>query len=134
MIHYPPTTKIYSYLWNKYRPAILKMMVDSAGGPKQYKFSDHEFRRVNPREKKGYSFTLRVFQSRATNNIKTSAVAQDLLSILKTSRKAVELTEASTYEFILDKHFVFHVAIPDAIPESAPEAIPETIPATVLPE
>jgi hypothetical protein len=103
------TTKIYSYLWNKYRPAILKMMVDSTEGPQQYKFSGHEFKNLNPKEKGGYSFTLRAHQGKAVNNIKDSPVAQDLLGILQQSRKASELMGESTYEFMLDKQFVLHV-------------------------
>ena len=116
-MNYPTTTKIYTYVWSKYRPAILKLMVDSAGGPQQYKFSNHEFKSINPKEKGGYAFTLRVFQGKAVNNIKTSAVAQDLLLILQQSRRALELIEASTYEFVMDKHFMLHVAKVEKAPE-----------------
>ena len=116
-MNYPTTTKIYTYVWSKYRPAILKLMVDSADGPQQYKFSNHEFKSINPKEKGGYAFTLRVFQGKAVNNIKTSAVAQDLLLILQQSRRALELIEASTYEFVMDKHFMLHVAKVEKAPE-----------------
>jgi hypothetical protein len=103
------TTKLYFYLWNKYRPAILKLMVDAAEGPQQYKFSDHEFRILNPKEKGGYSFTLLAYQGKAVNNIRTSPVAQDLLGILQQSKKASELLDAFTYEFVMDKQFVLHI-------------------------
>jgi hypothetical protein len=116
-MNYPTTTKIYTYVWSKYRPAILKLMVDSADGPQQYKFSNHEFKSINPKEKGGYAFTLRVFQGKAVNNIKTSAVAQDLLLILQQSRRALELIEASTYEFVMDKHFMLHVAKLEKAPD-----------------
>jgi len=116
-MNYPTTTKIYTYVWSKYRPAILKLMVDSAVGPQQYKFSNHEFKSINPKEKGGYAFTLRVFQGKAVNNIKTSAVAQDLLLILQQSRRALELIETSTYEFVMDKHFMLHVAKVEKAPE-----------------
>ncbi len=116
-MNYPTTTKIYTYVWSKYRPAILKLMVDSADGPQQYKFSNHEFKSINPKEKGGYAFTLRVFQGKAVNNIKTSAVAQDLLLILQQSRRALELIETSTYEFVMDKHFMLHVAKVEKAPE-----------------
>ncbi|HYG21031.1 MAG TPA: hypothetical protein VD816_18970 [Ohtaekwangia sp.] len=108
-MNYPPITKVYSHVWSKYRPAVLKLMVNATDGPQEYKFSPHEFRSVNPKEKGGYGFTLQVFQGKAVNNIKASVVAQDLLSILKQSRKALELTEESTYEFVMDKQFVLHV-------------------------
>lgn len=106
---YPAVTKIYSHVWNKYRPAILQQMVASVNGPQQYKFSDHEFRRINPKEKGGYSFTMQVFQGKALNSIRTSATAQDLLVILQQSKKATELLETSTYEFMFDKRFVLHI-------------------------
>jgi hypothetical protein len=117
MINYSPVTKIYTYLWNKYRPAILKLMVDADDGPQQYKFANHEFRNVNPREKGGYTFTLRAFQGKAVNNIRASAVAQDLLTILQQSRKASELMQASSYEFMLDKQFIFHIVKLETAPE-----------------
>ena len=109
MASYSTYSQGYSFLWSKYRPAILKLMVDSADGPQQYKFSNHEFKNVNPNERGGYSFVLRVFQNKAVNNIKTSAVAKDLLGILRQSRRATELTDSSIYEFTLDKQFMLHI-------------------------
>jgi hypothetical protein len=109
MIDYAPTTRLYISVWSKYRPAILKLMVDSATAPQQYKFSDHEFRGINPKEKGGYSFTLQFFQGKSVNSIKNSHVAQDLLSILQQSKKALEFAEITGYEFVLDKHFTLKV-------------------------
>jgi hypothetical protein len=100
---------MYTYVWSKYRPAVLKLMVDADGGQQQYKFSPHEFIRINPKEKGGHRFTLRVFQGQAVNNIRETPVAQDLLFILQQSKKALELADASAYEFVLDKHFVLNV-------------------------
>ena len=99
----------YTYVWNKYRPAILRLMVDAANGPQQYKFSDHEFRRLSPRKKSGYDFTLHIFKSKATNDIRSSAVAKDLLLILQQSKTVWELTEASAHDLMLDSNFVLHV-------------------------
>ena len=119
---YPSVSSHYAHLWSKYRPAILKLMIDSAEGPQQYKFSDLEFRSLNPKHKGKFSFTLRMFEGRALNNIKTSAVAQDLLVVLKQSAKAIELTGVATYEFNLDKHFTLHVTKPVVEPEVVLEA------------
>jgi hypothetical protein len=101
--------KVYSPVWNKYRPAILKLMVDAAVAPQQYQLSSHEFRALNAKQKGGYNFTLQVSKGKAVNNIKTSTVAQDLLEVLQLSKKATELSEASPYEISMDKHFVLHV-------------------------
>lgn len=118
MATYPITSRMYTYVWSKYRPAVLQMMVAADGGQQQYKFSAHEFRRINPREKGGHGFTLRVFQGHALNNIRKTPVAQDLLLILQQSRKALELLEASTFEFILDKYFMLNVTRIAETPES----------------
>lgn len=99
----------YAPVWNKYRPAILKLMVASADEPQEYKLYSHEFKAMNPREK-GFTFTLQVYQGKAVNNIRNSPIAQDLLVILEQSKKATELMHTHTYEFTLDKHFVLRVS------------------------
>lgn len=116
MQYYSPVTSHYTYLWSKYRPAILKLMVDSAKGPQEYKFSNHEFGKPNVNKKVSYSFLLRVFKSRAVNDIRTSELAKDLLGILKQSPKATELMENIAYEFRLDKDFVLHIS-QEEVPE-----------------
>lgn len=96
---------VYIPLWNKYRPAILQLMVASAEGPQQYKLYGHEFKGLNPKEKGGYSFTLQAHKGRAKNNIRNSVVAQNLLSVLDMSKKASELMATDSYEFTMDKQF-----------------------------
>jgi hypothetical protein len=95
----------YASLWNKYRPVILKLMIDSATGTQQYKLSGHEFKMLNPKEKSGYTFSLQVYQGKAQNSIKESINAQDLLYMLTQSKKASELMTSNAYEFALDKQF-----------------------------
>jgi hypothetical protein len=110
---YPPVSSIYTFVWAKYRPAILKLMTDSANGPQCYKFSDHEFRRIKPSERNGYHFLLQVFKGKATNDIRHSEVAKDLLLILQQSDRALALTWARPYEFRFDKQFVLHITVSD---------------------
>jgi hypothetical protein len=98
----------YASLWNKYRPAILQLMVAADEGPQEYKFFKHEFKAINPKEK-GYAFNLEAFQGKAVNSIKASTLAKDLLSVLASSPKASELMEGNAYEFNLDKQFVLHI-------------------------
>lgn len=112
----------YVHLWSKYRPAILKLMVDSGQGPQQYKFSSHEIKAVNAGQKGSNAFTLKVYMGKSVNDIRTSAIAKDLLLVLQESRKAAELAKTSTYEFTLDKHFVLHVTqaeMPEEVVEAA---------------
>ncbi len=102
-------TPIYTSLWNKYRPALLKLMLASEDSRQQYKFSSHEFKALNEKEKT-YSFELRAFQGKAVNSIKSSPIAQDLLEVLNMSRKATELMDTQTFEFVMDKKFVLHIS------------------------
>jgi len=105
------SNQVYISLWNKYRPVIIQLMVNSAEAPQKYKFFDHEFKALNPKEK-SYSFALAAYQGKATNNIKTSLLAQDLLNMLNMSKKATELMQSNHFEFNMDKQFMFHVKRP----------------------
>lgn len=100
---------VYGHVWSKYRPVILKMMIASEGLPQEYKFSSHEFKSANQKEKGSFAFTLHAFQGKAVNNIKSSEIAQSLMNVLQQSRKATELMEQETYEFVLDKQFILHI-------------------------
>lgn len=102
-------TGIYVYLWNKYRPVLLKLMIAAAIEPQDYRLYAHEFQSLNPRQKGGYAFTLEARGGKAINNIRKSPVAMDLLQVLQLSPRAVELMEEATYELSLDKNFILHV-------------------------
>jgi hypothetical protein len=98
----------YYSLWNKYRPAILHQMIESACGPQDYKLFAHEFRSLNPKEKE-YSFTLTLLPGEKGDHLRTPLIARDLMQVLASSRKATELLALDSYEFFLDKKFVLHI-------------------------
>lgn len=100
---------LYTPVWHKYRPAILRLMLNAQEEPQQYALSAHEFQALNPRQKGGYHFNLTVAKGKAVNNIKDSFVAQSLLHILQLSKKATELMDEGSYEITLDKGFVLRV-------------------------
>jgi hypothetical protein len=104
-----PSIKTYLPIWSKYRPVILKLMIDAATEPQQYQLSGHEFKAMNARQKGGYNFVLQVLKGKAINNIRDCQAAKELLEILQISRKASELTEEAPYEITLDKQFVLHI-------------------------
>ena len=104
------TFRKYAPLWNKYRPAILQMMVAAAYEPQQYKLMQHEIQAMDEKKKSGFGFNLFVSGSKATNNIKDSEIAQDLLNMLQLSRKGAELLVDFTYEIKLDKQFTLHIS------------------------
>ena len=99
----------YSYIWHKYRPVILRLMVNAQDAPQQYVLSGHEFRRIFPKNRSSLAFILYIHRSKALNNIKTSPLAHALLEVLQQSKTADKLTEGSTYELMLDGKFIFHV-------------------------
>ena len=101
----------YVWIWEKYRPVILKlMMASSEENPQEYKLSKHEFADENNKRSSGYSFELRVNHGKRESDIKKSLTAQDLLYVLKSSEKAKELMENNLFEFKMDKSFVLSVA------------------------
>lgn len=111
----------YLYLWEKYRPAILNLMVASSKGPQEYKLSSHEFTDLSPKKTTGYTFTLKFQDGKVINNIKTSALAQDLLAMLRNSAKALSLSETAIYQFKLSKDFVLNISREEVLTESEPE-------------
>jgi len=122
---YPTEPNLYTSLWNKYRPVIVKLMTDSATEPQQYKFFPHEFKAIGEKVKKGYSFTLEVSNGKALNKIKDSIIALDLLQVLQQSKTASQLMTQSTFELTLDKHFVLQVNRKETIAASVEEAVTE---------
>jgi hypothetical protein len=108
-VNYLAMDDTYGYFWIKYRPVVLKLMIDSAEIPQQYKFSAHEVKAANARGNGRFSFVLKVHKSKAVNDIRTSLIAKDLVRVLQNSKKASELTGSALYEFTFDKHFVLHV-------------------------
>jgi hypothetical protein len=112
----------YAYLWNKYRPVILKLMISADKDPQQYKLSGHEFKAIGRREKAGFSFSVEISDGKILNNVKDATVARDLLHVLQQSQKATELMKLSVYEFRMDKQFVLHVTRKIEKPQ---EVVPE---------
>lgn len=99
----------YSYLWNKYRPVVLKLMIESENGPQQYQFLKHEFHDINSKEKGGHTFDIAIADGRANKIVNASAVAKSLYAVLDRSTKASELMQSATYGFVLDKQYALHI-------------------------
>jgi len=106
---YSSTNKHYHYLWKKYRPVLLKMMIDAENKPQEYQFYNHEFTKVNPRKKTGLSFSMQVAEGQPLDNIRNDEVAKDLLAVLNSSETATQLLSEHVFEFTLDKNFVLTI-------------------------
>jgi|GEM_PF-460131 len=105
-------------LWKKYKPVVLKLMIDAQNGPQTYPLSKHEFTDLAPKKNIVYSFKMDIFQSKPLVAIKTSLVAQDFMEMIRQSAKAIELMDTSTYHIELDKQFVLNISCTPATNET----------------
>lgn len=106
LIQEPPGALVA--LWIKYRPVILHLMLTCHDKPAQYRLYSHEFRALA--KSNTFAFVLQAHRGRAINDIRKSQVAKDLMSMLKTSRKASERLENHAFEFRLDTQFMLIVS------------------------
>ena len=84
-------------------------MVASETGAQQYKLFNHEFKALDPKEKK-FTFEFQAHKGKALTKISTSTNAKDLLEMLNMSKKAIELMDETTFNFKLDSQFVLHIS------------------------
>lgn len=106
----PGESNIYVGLWKKYKPAIVALMKSAIDSSQYYQLSGHEFEALGNRESAGYSFRLEVRNGKALNNIGGSAVARDLLIVLKESATANQLWNDRTYIFQNSRNFVLSIS------------------------
>ena len=119
-------TKEFFPIWKKYRPVVLRLMIDSLEGTAQsYQFSKHEFADVNTRKSAVFSFKMETHKGRVLHPKKASIMASDLLALLKQSAKATELMDASVFNFVLDAQFNLTVSSVKA--ETASEEEEESV-------
>ena len=103
--------KTFTPVWHKYRPVILKMMIESRNGAQTYQLSPHEFKAMNANQKGSYAFLLQVANGKVKNKMQNIGVAQDLWQVMQLSRKATELISEGEYQFAMDKNYVLSVEI-----------------------
>lgn len=97
-------------IWKKYRPVILKLMVDSIEGtPQTYKMSKHEFTDANTRKSSTYSFKVITQNARNLKPTKASIVGTDFIAMLQQSNKASELMKI--YRFTIDMDNQFNLTV-----------------------
>lgn len=78
------TSKKYVEIWQKHLPIIVSLLKKalSDNQTKEYKLPQQEFEAVGNRKKTGYSFRLHFVNGKIINNLKHSAVARDLATVL----------------------------------------------------
>lgn len=109
-----PFLSPYSLFWKKYRPVVLKLMIDASRAPQEYQFFVHELQSITPKGKNPY-FTLRIHNSKAVTTVKDLVIAHDLLYALTLSKKANELTQEATYEFSLNRDYKLRVSVVETL-------------------
>lgn len=100
---------IYTGHWSKYRPAILQFMKLSLQSPQTYKLSKHEFEIIGARFKSGYLFDLEIRDGILLNNSAKTAVARDLLTVLRSSKTANELFQNNYFKISLNRSFLLTI-------------------------
>lgn len=111
----------YVSLWSKYRPAILKLMVDSASEPQQYKFFKHEFSSLDTKDK-AYDFTLKLIDGKAEGATKITNTAKDLFDVLNQSEKGRGLINEYNFTISMDKKFILQISRDGEQSKSDPES------------
>lgn len=109
----------YVPFWNKYRPAILKMMQADLNVLQKYQFMNHELDSLGKKPKGGHEFKLVIAGAKAVNNIRDSEIAKDLLNVLQLSQTGSALMASNRYEIFLDKKLMLHI---NRLSMSEPEA------------
>jgi hypothetical protein len=100
----------YTPFWNKYRPAILKMMQAELNDVQQYQFMKHELDDLGKRPKGGFDFQMVISASKVVNNISNSDIAKDLLNVLQLSQTGSALLATHRYEIALDKKLTLRIS------------------------
>lgn len=101
-------TNTYTGLWNKYRPALLKMMINADKESQTYQLSVHEFKAFNNGKNTTFAFDFEISNGKATG-LRESLVAQDLWEILRQSPKVNELMASASFRLSMNKQFVLNV-------------------------
>ena len=100
----------YAPFWNKYRPAILKMMQASVDEWKEYQFMPHELSSIEKKPKGGFSFRVVITMNKAVVETKDSEIAKDLIEMLRSSQTGSNLIATNKYEFVMGKNQLLRVS------------------------
>jgi hypothetical protein len=104
-------SNIYITIWQKYRPVLLNKMKLALTDPQEYQMSKHEFESIGGRVSAGYAFNLEVNKGVLANKIGGTAIARDLLQVLRTSATAKELMMHHYFKINLTKDCKLKVQI-----------------------
>jgi hypothetical protein len=104
-------SNIYIPLWQKLKPIIVSKMKEALIVPQEYPLSRHEFKPYGDRIGSDYTFNLEIENGALINNIGGTAVARDLLEVLKSSKTANELLNKNHFKINLGRDFKLKIQI-----------------------
>jgi hypothetical protein len=93
----------YSELWERYLPSIIQSLQNCNTDMRHILLNAYEFKLIG--NKKNYSFNLEFVDGKVSNNIKSSAEAKDLATVIENSKVACKLIEAGHYKLRMDNKF-----------------------------
>jgi len=96
----------YSKYWESQLPSILQVLNGNSQN-QQLKLSKNDFDQLGNR--KQYSFNIQFTGVKVTNNISGSAVARDLVQIMKDDSETRKLLMGGNYKVNMDKEFILHI-------------------------
>lgn len=99
----------YIATWNKYLPVIRLHLKKSLGEEQSFKLNATDFESAGDRSKAGYAFNLVIENGKVTNTTGGSAVARDLLEVLKSDDPIKSMLQGRSIKISVGKTFVLSI-------------------------
>lgn len=99
----------YVDTWRKYLPVIRLHLKKSLNEEQSFKLNVTDFESAGDRSKAGYTFNLVIENGKAINNISSSAVARDLLEVLKADEPTKALLQGKNIKISVGKTFMLSI-------------------------
>ena len=97
----------YIKLWERYLPVIMQTLVNCNNNMRHILLNSYEFRLIS--NLKSYAFNLEFVDGSVSNNIKGSALARDLATVIENSREASQIIAKGCYKLRMDNKFCFWI-------------------------
>lgn len=96
---------MYTQVWNKYLPIIRILIKRAATAEQTLAMNATDFQRAGAGRKVSYKFSMRFSNGRLEDNISTSPVAKDLLTVLLQDDLIKSLFKQNTYQVEMNTKF-----------------------------
>jgi hypothetical protein len=93
----------YVELWERYLPVIIQTLQNCNSNMRHILLNSYEFKLAG--NMKNYSFNLEYTDGKVSNNIKGSALARDLATVMEESKSARQIIATGHIKIRMDKKF-----------------------------